>query len=79
CSADAITTEQITDLERHNQQLRDALELGDGEQVAIAEFQFHRAHNLVAAGGKLAWFLLSATRYTPSQLYATDPEWGKVA
>ncbi|WAC55965.1 GntR family transcriptional regulator [Gordonia sp. SL306] len=78
-TADAITTEQIADLERHNQQLRDALELGDGEQVALAEFEFHRAHNLVAAGGKLAWFLLSATRYTPSQLYATDPEWGKVA
>ncbi|MAU84277.1 GntR family transcriptional regulator [Gordonia sp. Z-3] len=78
-TADAITPEQIADLEWHNQQLRSALTSGDGSQVASAEFDFHRVHNLIASGGKLAWFLLSATRYTPAQLYATDPEWGEVA
>ncbi|AZG43572.1 HTH-type transcriptional regulator McbR [Gordonia insulae] len=78
-TADAITPEQVAELEWHNQQLLSALKSGDGEQVADAEFEFHRVHNLIASGGKLAWFLLSATRYTPSQLYATDPEWGEVA
>ncbi|GAC69422.1 putative GntR family transcriptional regulator [Gordonia soli NBRC 108243] len=78
-TADAITADQIADLEWHNQQLRAALGTGDGTQVADAEFEFHRVHNLIASGGKLAWFLLSATRYTPTQLYATDPDWGSVA
>lgn len=78
-TAAAITAEQIAELEWHNQQLRAALSSGDGQQVATAEFEFHRSHNLIASGGKLAWFLLSATRYTPAKLYATDPEWGEVA
>ncbi|MEE3853401.1 GntR family transcriptional regulator [Gordonia sp. LSe1-13] len=78
-TAAAITPEQIADLEWHNQQLRSALGAGDSSQVAGAEFEFHRVHNHIASGGKLAWFLLSATRYTPAQLYATDPDWGEVA
>lgn len=78
-TADAITEAQIVDLAWHNEQLRTALAAGDAEQVAVAEFEFHRVHNLIASSGKLAWFLLSATRYTPSQLYATDPDWGRVA
>ncbi|HMT51320.1 MAG TPA: FCD domain-containing protein, partial [Dietzia sp.] len=56
-----------------------AVRAGDGPEVADAEFEFHRIHNLVADSDKLSWFLLSATRYTPAQLYATDPEWGEVA
>ncbi|MGV9710320.1 GntR family transcriptional regulator [Gordonia sp. NPDC003424] len=78
-TADAITPEQIDDLEWHIGQLRDALASGDGQRVAVAEFEFHRAHNRIAYSGKLAWFLLSATRYTPSRLYANDPDWGVVA
>lgn len=78
-TADAITPEQIADLEGHNDRLRDALNVGDVADVELAEFEFHRSHNRIAASGKLAWFLLSATRYTPSRLYATDPGWGVVA
>ncbi|MFW0787786.1 GntR family transcriptional regulator [Gordonia sp. CPCC 206044] len=78
-TADAITAEQIKELEAHNERLKAAIAAGDGDQVATAEFEFHRAHNHIASSGKLAWFLLSATRYTPSRLYATDPEWGEVA
>lgn len=78
-TAQAITSEQIGELEWCNQKLAVAVRAGDGPEVADAEFEFHRIHNLVADSGKLSWFLLSATRYTPTQLYATDPEWGEVA
>ena len=78
-TAAAITPEQIGELEWCNQKLSAAVRAGDGPEVADAEFEFHRIHNLVADSDKLSWFLLSATRYTPAQLYATDPEWGEVA
>ncbi|GAB90128.1 putative GntR family transcriptional regulator [Gordonia rhizosphera NBRC 16068] len=78
-TADAITAHQLNELESCNERLRASLASGDGAKVADAEFEFHRLHNLIAASGKLSWFLLSATRYTPAQLYATDPEWGEVA
>ena len=78
-TAEAITGEQIGELEWCNRKLAVAVRAGDGPEVADAEFEFHRIHNLIADSGKLSWFLLSATRYTPTQLYATDPEWGEVA
>ncbi|WLP90284.1 GntR family transcriptional regulator [Gordonia sp. NB41Y] len=78
-TAEVITTEQLDELAWCNQKLRVAVTAGDSTAVTDAEFEFHRQHNLIAAGKKLAWFLLSATRYTPTQLYASDSEWGAVA
>ncbi|MGV9672058.1 GntR family transcriptional regulator [Gordonia sp. NPDC003504] len=78
-TAEVITEEQLAELEWCNRTLREAVDAGDTAAVTDAEFEFHRTHNLIAAGKKLAWFLLSATRYTPTQLYASDHEWGEVA
>lgn len=78
-TAAVITPDQLADLEWCNQKLRAAVAAADTEAVIDAEFEFHRHHNQIAAGKKLAWFLLSAARYTPTQLYATDPDWGEVA
>ncbi|MGC4932795.1 GntR family transcriptional regulator [Gordonia sp. DT30] len=78
-TAEVITAGQLADLEWCNQKLRTTVAAGDTEAVIDAEFEFHRRHNVIAAGKKLAWFLLSAARYTPTQLYASDPDWGAVA
>lgn len=78
-TAEAITDDQLAELEWRSRTLRAAVDAGDAAAVTDAEFEFHRSHNLIAAGKKLAWFLLSATRYTPTQLYAADREWGDVA
>lgn len=78
-TADVITEDQLGELDWCNRRLRSALDSGDVTGVQDAEFDFHRVHNHVADGRKLAWFLLAATRYTPARLYATDPEWGDVA
>ena len=78
-TADAAPRDQLAELQWANQKLAAAVASGNGEDVADAEFEFHRVHNLIASSGKLAWFLLSAARYTPAQLYATDSEWGRVA
>lgn len=78
-TAEAITPAQIADLDEHNERLRSAMKAGEPEAISDAEFEFHRAHNLIASSGKLAWFLLNATRYTPDQLYSGDPGWGEVA
>lgn len=77
--AEVITAEDLAELAWWNQQLRAAVAAGDGAAVSDAEFGFHRFHNHLANSSKLAWFLLSATRYTPERLYANDPGWGSVA
>ena len=77
--AKTVTPEQLDELTELNNELRAAVGSGRPEDVAAAEFEFHRVHNRIADGGKLAWFLLNATRYTPHDLYANDPQWGAVA
>lgn len=74
-----VTPEQLDELAELNNQLKATIASGRPADVAAAEFEFHRFHNRIADGGKLAWFLLNATRYTPQDLYASDPQWGEVA
>lgn len=78
-TAETISDEQIDELEGYNEHLAQAVTGGDAGEIADAEFEFHRLHNRIATGEKLAWFLLNAARYTPAQLYASDPGWGEVA
>lgn len=71
-----ITDEQIDELARIVDALEDALERRDPDLVIDAESTFFKVLNRAAGRSKLAWFLLHATRYLPSQMYADDPEWG---
>jgi len=75
-AVERITDEEICELEELNSRLVEVLEKGDVEQIAAAEFAFHRAFNRSTGRIKLAWFLLHVARYLPGQLYAGDPEWG---
>lgn len=77
--AKKVTPDQLDELTELNNELRVAVESGRPADVTAAEFEFHRVHNRIADDGKLAWFLLNATRYTPQDLYANDPQWGAVA
>ncbi|MET4047673.1 DNA-binding GntR family transcriptional regulator [Rhodococcus sp. UYP5] len=47
----------------------------------MVELVPHRGYvvSALAEASKLAWFLNNATRYTPTRLYASDPEWGRAA
>lgn len=74
-----ISEAQIEELDQLNSALADAVEHEDAEEVAFAEFAFHRAFNHASGRIKLAWFLLHVARYLPPQLYATDPSWGAEA
>lgn len=78
-AAARITDEQIEDLERLAAESARAIDADSPEAVASAEFAFRRAVNLAAGRTKLAWFLLHATRYLPSRIYAGDRQWGAVA
>jgi DNA-binding GntR family transcriptional regulator len=71
-----ITDEQIDGLERHANDLAAAIDRQDTDEVAAAEFAFHRALNRAAGRMKLAWFLLHAARYLPPHVYAKDAQWG---
>jgi DNA-binding GntR family transcriptional regulator len=77
--AGTITPAQLDQLTQLNEELHDVLATGRASDITTAEFEFHRVHNRIATDGKLAWFLLNATRYTPHDLYANDPQWGQVA
>ncbi|WP_307789410.1 GntR family transcriptional regulator [Mycolicibacterium baixiangningiae] len=78
-ATEQITELQIEELERLNDALLAAVELHDPEEVAFAEFAFHRAFNHASGRIKLAWFLLHVARYLPPLMYATDPSWGTEA
>ncbi|GAS99768.1 GntR family transcriptional regulator [Mycolicibacterium canariasense] len=75
-AAARITEDQIDELSRLTDALSEAVDSGDAESIALAEFAFHRAFNRSAGRIKLAWFLLHAARYLPPNLYAADPSWG---
>lgn len=79
CTAGVVSPAQLAGLGDALAALRTAAAAGDPQAIAEAEFEFHRAHNRIAGCGKLAWFLLTMSRYTPHQLYAADPEWARTA
>lgn len=60
-------------------QLEMAVDTGDDAQVLNREYAFHRQVNLAANSKKLAWFVFSASKYNPYDLYARDTEWGHEA
>lgn len=78
-AAARITDEEIDDLERLAAETAEAIDDGDSDAVASAHFAFRRAVNHAAGRTKLAWFLLHATRYLPSRIYADDASWGAAA
>ncbi len=71
-AAERITDEEIEELERLNDGLAAAVDRSDPDEVAAAEFAFHRAFNRATGRIKLAWFLLHVVRYLPGQVYACD-------
>lgn len=76
-AAPTVTESVLMDLESFNEALSAAVEKGQAEEVEVAEFEFHRVLNRLTGANKLAWFLNNATRYTPTRLYASDPDWGR--
>ncbi len=78
-AAERITDAEIDELEALNGELALAVERRDPDEVAAAEFAFHRAFNHATGRIKLAWFLLHVARYLPPLIYATDPQWGAAA
>jgi len=78
-TAGLIDDDGIAELAAAADRLRGAVADRDIPAIIDAEFLFHRTHNRISASHKLAWFLLSATRYTPHQLYAADPGWAQAA
>ncbi len=75
-AAERVTDEQIDELERLADAVAAAIDRHDADEVASAEFAFHRAVNHAAGRIKLAWFLLHATRYLPPHIFANDVQWG---
>jgi DNA-binding GntR family transcriptional regulator len=75
-AAERITETEIEELERLNDGLAAAVDRGDPEEVATAEFTFHRVFNRSTGRIKLAWFLLHVARYLPPHIYAGDKGWG---
>jgi DNA-binding GntR family transcriptional regulator len=78
-AAERMSDAEIDELERLNDALAVAVDHRDPEEVAAAEFAFHRVFNRATGRIKLAWFLLHVTRYLPAHIYATDAEWGAAA
>jgi DNA-binding GntR family transcriptional regulator len=75
-AVERITESEIDELDRLNDELATTVAQGDLDEIASAEFAFHRAFNRSSGRIKLAWFLLHVVRYLPGHIYAGDPEWG---
>ncbi|WP_253867675.1 GntR family transcriptional regulator [Mycobacterium sp. GA-1285] len=75
-AAARITDDEIDELDRLNDELAFTVSHHNVEEIAAAEFEFHRALNRSTGRIKLAWFLLHVARYLPGQIYAGDPGWG---
>jgi len=78
-AAERLTAAEIDELERLNDALAVAVDGHDLDEIAAAEFAFHRTLNRSTGRIKLAWFLLHVARYLPGQIYAGDPGWGQSA
>ena len=78
-AAERITGAEIDELERLNETLAEAVDRHELDDIASAEFAFHRAFNRSTGRIKLAWFLLHVARYLPDHIYAGDPQWGIAA
>ena len=74
--AERITEAEIDELESLNEALAASVDRHEVDEIASAEFAFHRAFNRTTGRIKLAWFLLHVARYLPSEIYAGDPQWG---
>ncbi|GAB25026.1 MAG TPA: GntR family transcriptional regulator [Gordonia polyisoprenivorans] len=77
--ADPDLPRSLTDLAEIVDELEKAVTAGNADRVLDREFAFHRRVNLMAHSKKLAWFLFSANKYSPDELYAQDSEWGRQA
>ena len=75
-ATERITSDDLADLQACVDALADGVERHAADEVIEAEFAFFRTLNRSAGRIKLAWFLLHATRYLPSLMYADDAEWG---
>ena len=75
-ATERITDAELDDLVACVDTLADAVHRRAADEVIEAEFAFFRMLNRSAGRIKLAWFLLHATRYLPSLMYADDANWG---
>lgn len=78
-AAERITEAEIDELERLNEALAAAVDQHEPDEIASAEFAFHRAFNRSTGRIKLAWFLLHVARYLPGHIFAGNPQWGASA
>ena len=78
-AAERITDAELDDLQACVDALVDAVTRRASDDVIEAEFAFFRTLNRAAGRIKLARFLLHATRYLPSLMYADDAGWGQQA
>jgi DNA-binding GntR family transcriptional regulator len=78
-AAGRIGDDEIEELSRCADALAEAVAEAKADQIAMAEFAFHRTFNHASGRIKLAWFLLHVARYMPPLIYAEDPQWGTLA
>ena len=70
-----ITASELAELSTLDRKLGTATRTRRVTDIERLEFEFHRAVNLIAEARKLAWFLRTATLYTPARILSSDPGW----
>jgi DNA-binding GntR family transcriptional regulator len=74
-AASRVTPAQLDELRAVQVEIADAVRTSHAEDIERLEHEFHRLVNRIAEARKLAWFLHTATRYTPARFYSADPAW----
>lgn len=74
-AAEQASDSDIRELEALHHELLAAAARGDQDQLEQKNHLFHRQVNLMAAAPRIAWTLLTLTRYVPHRFYADIPGW----
>jgi DNA-binding GntR family transcriptional regulator len=78
-AVERIGDDEVEQLSHCADAVAEAVAEANPDNVAAAEFAFHRTFNHASGRIKLAWFLLHVARYMPPLIYAEDPQWGALA
>jgi DNA-binding GntR family transcriptional regulator len=78
-AAERATEDDLAELQRLHEELREADSAHNGDRVERLNHEFHRTINLCAASPRLAWMLSIGTKFAPRRFFPSIPGWSRAS